>query len=61
MLFLTKLKAEGVHPGQRVSLLNTEREILKTIHGEKIKVESVNVNVNVGVEEWERRLSQLLD
>jgi len=61
VLYLHKLKQEGaIHPMQRVALLNTEANILKAVHGEKIKTENVNVNVNTTTEEWERRLSNLL-
>ncbi len=58
LVTLEKLKVDGVHPAQRVALLNTETSILKAIHGEKIKTENVNINVNSTIEEWENRLSQ---
>ena len=43
-----------IEPKQRVALLNTYNQISKTIHGEKIH--QTNVNVNVSIEEWEKRL-----
>jgi hypothetical protein len=63
MLFLTKLKQEGIitSPVQKIMLLKTEADILKAVHGEKVKVESVNFNVNTTIEEWEARIASLMD
>ena len=47
---------KDVHPMQRISLLNTANNIMKTVHGEKLRTENVNVNINTTTEEQERRL-----
>jgi hypothetical protein len=49
---------KDVHPAQRVALLNTEAKIGEFTHGQKIQQETLNMNVNVSLEEWERRLME---
>lgn len=61
MMTLDQLKRDGVHPSQRVALLNTETAILKTVHGEKIHIDSTNVNINIDMtdhimEAYKRRM-----
>jgi hypothetical protein len=45
-----------IHPAQRVALANTLIAAGKFTHGEKIKTEAVNININSSQEEWERRM-----
>jgi hypothetical protein len=45
-----------VHPSQRVALINTYKDLARFQHGDKIKTENVNVNINTTIEEWEKRL-----
>lgn len=63
MLSLERMKQEGVitHPLHKTMLLKTENDIMKTIHGEKLKTENVNINVNTTMEEWEKRIKELVD
>jgi hypothetical protein len=55
MQYAEELKND-VHPAQRVALGNLLVSAGKFAHGEKIKTEALNVNVNSSLEEWERRL-----
>lgn len=55
ILYLEQIKND-VHPAQRIALANAFLQATKLLHGEKIKTENVNVNVNTSIEEWERRL-----
>ena len=54
--FIDEIRKD-VHPAQRVALANAYNNIQKTIHGEKIKSENLNINVNATVDEWEKRLA----
>ena len=45
-----------VHPMQRISWINAKTQIMKMIHGEKMRTENVNININTTTEEMERRL-----
>ena len=47
--YLDEVK-EDVHKSQRVALSNTYKDMLKTVHGEKIKVESTNTNLNINTD-----------
>lgn len=47
--FFREIKEEGVHPNQRIALLNAQKDIMKTVHGETIRSENTNVNYNIDV------------
>jgi len=47
-----------IHPAQRVALANTLIAAGKFAHGEKIRTEALNVNINSSQEEWERRMME---
>jgi len=61
LLTIEKMKQDGVHPAQKIALGNLEQGAAKFIHGDRIKTENVNININTGFEEWEKRISNLLD
>ena len=47
--YLDEIK-KTVHPNQRIALSNTYKDMLKTVHGDKIRISSENVNMNVNVD-----------
>ena len=51
--YLDEIK-NSLHPAQRVAFINAYNQVMKSVHGEKIH--TTNVNVNVSIEEWEKRL-----
>jgi hypothetical protein len=53
--FVEEIK-KTVHPSQRVALANTQIAAAKFQHGEKIKTENVNVNINTDFDEWRKRM-----
>jgi hypothetical protein len=57
LLYLEEIK-KSVHPGQRIALANAMKDLAKFQHGDKVQVESVNVNINTTLEEWERRMRE---
>jgi hypothetical protein len=46
LTYMEEIKA-SVHPMQRIALLNAQKDMMKVIHGEMIKTENTNINVNV--------------
>ena len=56
ILLYTDEIVKDLHPMQRIALANTLLAACKFVHGEKIKTESVNVNVNTDINELERRM-----
>jgi hypothetical protein len=55
-LYIEQLKREGVHPSQRIALGNLAKDCAKFTHGDKVISENLNLNVNMDIAEWERRL-----
>lgn len=53
LLFADSIKNK-LHPMQKVAFLNALTQAKKAIHGDK--VQQTNVNVNMDIEEWERRM-----
>ena len=41
---------------QKIRLLDIKNNIMRTIHGEKLRTENLNMNVNSSIEEFEKRL-----
>ena len=55
---LDEIKNECKNPNQKILLADARIKLHKAHFGEKVKSENLNLNVNVGLEEWERRLAQ---
>lgn len=53
LMFAEHIK-DKLHPMQRVAFLNALSAAKRSIHGDKVT--STNLNVNIDVEEWERRM-----
>jgi len=58
LTYLDDIKNECKNPNQKILLADARIKLHKAHFGEKVKSENLNLNVNVGLEEWERRLSK---
>jgi len=56
MADIERVDKSQLQPGQILNLANTKNNVMKAIHGEKLKTENVNININSTIEEMERRL-----
>ena len=61
MLTKAELFYKDIHPAQRVALLNAELGIAKFIHGEKVKVENTNINLNMNRDLTDEETQNILE
>jgi hypothetical protein len=54
--YLDEIKKMCNNPNQNVLLAQTMIQLHKAHHGEKVKTENLNMNINISIEEWEKRL-----
>lgn len=53
---LDSIDRNDLSTGQKIFLTSTKTSIMKAIHGEKLRTENINININSTTEELERRL-----